>query len=345
MSRYYRIVITDKNGKLYTPPGFSAANLGGASFTSYVNNQTLAAAWNIELDIPVIDAATSQGNSGLRIWGVSVQEIAQANNLNGMNISIYGGMQKGLPLANPAQAGLLVNGKIFQCFGNWQGPAMTLDFVIVPVPITNSDPGGPGTLAKPRNNTLNWPGGQPLGPALKSCLQTAFPSCTVNMNISPDLVRPAGDSPFGFYSTLEQIAQAARAMSLSIIKTTGYQGISIVPVGNVIHVSDGTQNSGKTYDILFQDLIGQPTWLDPLVISFKTIMRADIPYGAKIMMPQTVITNSAQSTSPLVNQKLTFQGGFNVTSMRHVGDYRAPTADAWVTAFEAGAATPVGNTA
>ena len=336
MSRFYRIVIQDPaNGKVITPPGFSAANLGGASYTSFINNQTIPSAWQIELDVPVIDAATSQGFSGLRIFGVSVQEIAQANDLNGKNIHVFGGMQRGLPLANPAQAGLLVNGSIFQCFGNWQGPVMTLDFVIAPVPANGSNPGGIGTLGKPRNLSLNWPGGQPLGPALKSCLETGFPGCTVNVNISSDIVRPAGDMASGFYSTLEQIAQAARAMSRSIVKTTGYAGISIVPVGNTINVFDGTQQAGQSVAIQFQDLIGQPTWIESPNISFKTVMRADLSVGQQITLPKTVVTNTAQASSALVNQKTSFQGGFTIVSMRHVGDFRAASAEAWVSVFEA----------
>src|ERR1700691_4540020 len=101
--RYYRIVVTETTGNVIVPPGFQGL-LGGATYTSFVNNQTLPGAWNVELDLPVIDAATSQGFSLARVWGISNAEIAQANNLAGKNIAIYGGMQKGLPLANPAQS-------------------------------------------------------------------------------------------------------------------------------------------------------------------------------------------------------------------------------------------------
>ena len=335
MSRYYKIVIQDPaSGKVITPPGFSAANLGGASYCSYVNGKTLPAAWQVEIDIPAIDAATSQGFASVRISGVSLQEVSQANNLNGKNIQIFGGMQAGLPLANPAQSGLLVSGNIFQCFGNWQGPVMTLDFVISPIPASGSNPGGIGTLGAPRNMSLNWPGGQPLGPVLQSCLQTAFPGCTVNVNVSSDIVRPAGDMASGYYSTLEQIAQAARSMSKSIVKTAGYAGISIVPVGNTINVFDGTQQKGQSVAIQFQDLIGQPTWIEGLSISFKTVMRADLSVGQQITLPKTVITNTAQAYSALVNQQTSFQGGFTIISMRHIGDFRAATAESWVTVFE-----------
>lgn len=333
--RYYAIQITDpSSGQLYTPPGTSSALLGGNSYTSFVNGVTLPGALNIELDIPVIDAGTPQGFGLLRIWGISVAEIAQANNLIGKNIKIFGGMQKGLPLANPAQAGLLTSGYVYQCFGNWIGADMTLDFVIAPGSGSASNPGGPGTLAKPKNFTLNWQGGQPLGPALKQCLQTAFGSgYTVNVNINSGIVRPTDDTPVGFYSTLEQLSQVVRAMSLSAIKTTGYAGVRIVVNGTTVNAYDTPQ--GNATAIAFTDLVGQPTWIESPNIQLKAVMRADLAVWTPITLPPTITTNTAAANSNIVNQKLTFQSGFYVVSMRHVGNYRAPTADAWCTVIEA----------
>jgi hypothetical protein len=345
--RYYRIVITDPaTGNIVTPPGFTPALLGGATYTSLVNGTTLTGAWNIELDIPVIDAATSQGFSSLRVWGITNAEISQANNLVGKNIQVFGGMARGLPLANPAQSGLLVSGIVYQCFGNNIGTARTLDFVISPGAATSSFSGGVGTLKSPLNFSLNWKGGQPLGPALKSALQTAFPGYTVNVNVSANIVRPAGDTPSGFYSTLEQMAQDVRAMSLSIVKTSGYTGVSIVCSGTTINAFDGTAaNNNSPTQINFQDLIGQPTWIESPNIQLKTVMRADLTVGSQIMLPPTLITNTAQANSSLVNQQTSFQGGFTVISIRHVGDFRAPTGDAWVSVIEASPNIVTGTTA
>lgn len=339
--RYYRIVVTDAaSGQVVTPPGFSSELLDGATYTSFVNGRTLPNAWNVELDVPVIDAATSQGFALARVWGISVAEIAQANDLNPdfaknkfKNIAIYGGMQKGLPLANPAQSGLLVSGIVFQCFGNWVGNAMTLDFVIAPGQATSSNPGGVGSLKNPRNFTLNWEGGKPLGPALKSCLETAFPGFTVNVNIDSTIVPRTGDTPSGAYRTLGLLSQVVRAMSQSIIQKDGYPGVSIVVNGNTINVFDAAQGNAKA--IAFQDLIGQPTWLEGGSISLKAVMRADLKVLDKITLPQTIVRNSELSNSSLINQRATFQGGFFVTSLRHVGDYRNNSAEAWVTVIEA----------
>jgi hypothetical protein len=296
----------------------------------------------------VIDAATSQGFSTVTIFGVSIQEIMQANDLKGKNISISGGMQKGLPLANPAQAGVLVTGVINQAFGNWEGTNMSLDLVVAPGPamMSSNNTGGPGSLKAPKNLTLNWPGGQPLGPALQSCLQTGFPGYTVNVNVSPNLVRPSGDNIGGIFPTIGNLCESVRGMSTSIVKTTGYAGVSMVMNGSTIEVFDGTaQQNGNPIQIAFTDLIGNPTWIQSPNISVKVVMRAQgLKVGAKFMLPPTVVNNTADANSNLINQRATFQGGFSIVSLRHVGRYRNPAGDGWVTVIEGAPNNVVGQT-
>lgn len=330
--RYYRLVISDPtSGNVITPPGFDGL-LGGASYTSFINGQTLPGAWDVELDIPVIGQATPQGQALARVWGISQQEISQANDLNGKNIAIYGGMQKGLPLAKPRQAGLLVQGFIFQAFGNAIGVDRTLDLVIM-AGSGQAPNQGTGTLAAPKNLVLNWLAGSPLAAALTTTLQTAFPGYIVNVNLNSGIVRP--NDEVGFFPTLEQLAQYARETSLDVIKTANYPGVSIVVNGSSISVFDGTGTAGATTQIAFEDLIGQPTWIDAPNISIKTVMRGDLTVGQQIALPKALVTNTAAASSALVNQQVAFQGSFTIVSQRHVGAFRQPSADAWVTVIEA----------
>jgi hypothetical protein len=358
--RYYSIVLTNpQTGQVLTPPGF-AGLLGGATYTSYVNGQTLPAAWNVEMDLPLIGLASPQGNGFVRVWGISLAEIGQANNLGakasgqlGMNITVSGGMQKGLPLANPKQAGVLFSGSIFQAYGNWIGTDMTLDMVVMPGTSSMANPGGLGTPRAPKNISLNWRANVPLSGPLTTALQTAFPGYTVNVAISPNIVR-AYDQVH-IIPTLGDLATFVRSVSQAVIKTAGYIGVTIVPLpNNVISVFDGTQAqaaqagssspsatgsasaspSAGTKSIAFQDLIGQPTWIESPLIQVKTVMRADIVPGDQVTLPQAVVTNTAQANSSLINQQLAFQGTFTVTSGRHVGNYRQASADAWVTVFD-----------
>lgn len=247
--RYYSIVITNKDGK--APPNFQAvagASVQGATFTSFVNGQSVPGALNIELDIPVAPFHAPAGFGLVRIWGISLQQIAQAADLNGMSIAVYGGMQKGLPLANPQQSGLLAQGTITQAFGNWEGTSQTLDLIF-----GASD----GTAAAPANVTHNWQKGTACQDAIKSAISTAFPKCTVDVNVSSKLVLPETD--VGFYGTLGEYASYLFQMSRSILGTANYVGVHVAQTGQKITVYDGTGTQQDPRQIVFQDLIGQPT--------------------------------------------------------------------------------------
>jgi hypothetical protein len=95
MSRYYSIVITSQSGTVITPPG--AAGGSQATYTSYVNGAVQPNALDMEMDVSVasFDTPAGQGDTGsiVRIWGISLQEITQAFNLNNNLISVYGGFQ------------------------------------------------------------------------------------------------------------------------------------------------------------------------------------------------------------------------------------------------------------
>jgi len=54
-------------------------------------------------------------------------------------------------------------------------------------------------------------------------------------------------------------------------------------------------------------------------------------------MPKTLITNTQQAQSALVNQAAAQQGTFLVTSIHHFGNFRQPDAYSWVTEFNAAA--------
>jgi hypothetical protein len=84
------------------------------------SSRTNPAALNIEFDIPSYNMATPVGQAGLRIWGIGILDLKNAGQYFGKNIQIYAGMAQGLPLANPKQYGLILEGTIIQVFGNWQ---------------------------------------------------------------------------------------------------------------------------------------------------------------------------------------------------------------------------------
>jgi hypothetical protein len=329
--RYYSIVITDPNTEqVFRPPGFASLNLP-FSYGSFLNGKTLSNAWNVEINVPVVEAALPSGDAWVRVWGVSLAEIAQASDLNNQLISVYAGMQKGLPLANPAQAGLIVQGYVLQAFGNWIGTDQTLDLIIQPGPPPT---GAALTTPTPRNLTLNWLAGQPLSAALATTLSTAYPGLQQQINISSNLVR--ADNQVGYYANLSQLAQFVKQVTRSMLGGT-YSGVAIMLANNTLSAYDGTTTgtaaSPQTL-LAFQDLIGQPTWINSPNISVKTVMRADLKVGQQFKLPPAIITNTQQANSYVANQKAAFQGGFQVQSMFHYGNLRQPDAASWATVIE-----------
>jgi hypothetical protein len=335
--RYYSIVITSpQTGQIIRPPGFASLNLP-ATYTSFVNGQSIPGALNVEFDILAAPFASAALGSFVRVWGISRQEISQASDLNGLNIAVYAGMQKGLPLAtaafNAGQSGLIAQGKIFQAFGNWIGTEMTLDLNIQP---------DTGTLDTPRNIVLNWQKGTPLSQAIATTLSTGFPEYQQSINISSKIVLPQDE--VGFFPTLATFSEYVKETSRNILGGT-YPGAGIQLTGKTLSVYDGTTPSTPK-QIQFQDMIGQPTWIDPASVQTKFVMRADLNIGDQIKFPQgqnganIPVTTVQGATNPTVNAQATFQGAFLITRIRHVGNFRQPDAAAWNTTVDA-VTTPV----
>lgn len=338
--RYYSITITDPaTGNVIRPRIFQPLKLPD-TYTSYVNGKTLPGALDIEIQAVAYPYAVPKQGSFIRIWGISLQEISNGTDLNGKDIIVKAGMQKGLPLARPSQNGVILQGSIFQCNGNWIGTDKTLDIMLLP------------TEAKPKNFAFNWPKNTPLADAIKATLGTALPNLDPKISISGDLKLPG--NMVGSYAKLEDFAQAIKRVSnlpaFAGIKTLSgakYSGVDITVKEKTVLVYDGTADyAANSYSnpkkIDFIDLIGQPTWLNATKINFKCVMRADISVGDYVSLPTSlappyVLTTqgSALPNTP-ARDKLTFKGGkFVVQNVYHWGRYRQPSAEAWCTTYDA----------
>jgi hypothetical protein len=337
--RYYDVKIY-KAGQ-----AISAANMI-REYTSYpasgTGNTNDPGALNILLDAYVVYAAAQAQQAALQIWGPPISDLMQANNFTTCQIEVYGGFQKGLPLNNQNQSGLILSGEIIQSFGNWQGTDMTLDFVIV----------ANGTVAAQQNNiVLNWVAGTQLSQAIKAALAIAFPASTINVNISPKLV--LNYTAPGAYPSLKPFAQTINALTKEIIGGS-YQGVNITVKPGSIDVTDGTVTPSAVTQIAFQDLIGQPTWVtssdSSLAIQFVCPMRADLSVGDYIQLPEGILgtanngfgvpgtVTTTQGTLPAFKQQSIFKGKFLIIQVHHMGEFRSPDGQAWVTVFDA---TPV----
>jgi hypothetical protein len=355
--RYYDLSILNSQGQLLasTSAGFVPSRTGLPTFSSrvkqangqFVNNP---GALNLEMDIPIAGYALPQGAAWIRVWGIGLRTIGQASNLNRnpatgqgpASFILSGGMGKGLPLANPAQAGILAQGQVYNAYGQWQGPEQSLDLNL-----------GPAIVDPPNGISFVWQPGQELSAAIASCLATAFPALQPpQISITTGLIQSNSSvNVVGFYESLSQFADYILQTTLKIGKNlTGnpyYPGVTISFRGNTIYVTDGSQNP-NTVQLAFQDLIGQPTWIGINSISFKCVLRADIQIGTMVTMPPDPGTGGTSIISALAltqqgaavpgapaRNSSVFKGKFFVTEVHHFGNLRQPDADSWATAFVA----------
>lgn len=327
MSRYYEIAIT--------APGATAPL---RIWTSQPNGVYDPGAWDVEFDVLAYDFAHPMGLSTLTIQGPSIQDLNQQisyagkiyKTFSGMTITLKGGMQKGLPLANPKQAGILTSGTIYQSFGNWEGTEQTLDFVIAP---------SPATFQQPANFVFQWTAGTPIAYALKNLLGTVYPGYALNINVNPNLV--LNHSEVHYCGTLQQFAQYVQAFTKARGQTMfgpTYPGVFIaITGGNTISCFDNTPPASLPVPISFNDLIGQPTWIAVDVMQMKLVMRADLSVGTYVTMPPKLIPGagtiiSQAASLPSYNKNnATFQGLFKVIAQRHIGHFRGSDASNWAT--------------
>ena len=334
-------VSTDSSGMSVVTVAGSNGVRATSTFTSWVkalNGQMVSdpGALNIEFDFATIPFNTPQGSAQITVHGVGLQMIGQAANLNGQNITLQAGMKPGLPLATAAasQAGTILEGSIFQAFGNWQGTDQTLCLVCYP-------------SASQQDQTIQfyWPANMPLSTALANTFSQAFPKYNQQITIS-NISRPADGH--GYYFNLQQLSdyiqQISRKIGVSIYGAQ-YPGVSISVTGNTIIAYDSV-NPLKTIQIAFQDTIGQPTWISSTDITFKTVLRADISVGMIIKLPTGIsgyALNSAASAQPNTpaSSKSAFQGSFFVNEVHHWANFRQPDADSWNTTFTAAFIPPM----
>lgn len=327
--RYYDIKITD--------PGAGGKEI--VRYTSHPKGKMAPpdpGALQIEMVLEIATEKTGTTNSFVKIWGVSLEQISQAQNLNPVdnssggtqkskNIVIYGGMGKGLPLAKPQLAGKLLEGQIIQAFGNWTGVNMTLDLIVAPGVVPAASPAQPNII-------FNYKAGQDLATAIKNTLDTAFPQLSSLIKIGKNLVLNY-DQP-GFFGTLSQFAEYINGLSKAIQTAPGYRGVEMSVNEKTITVFDGSA-AALAKEIKFDDLVGQPTWIEPGLIQVQCVMRSDIKMGDFIKLPPTLVTTQSASLTGFarLKQGLVFSGTLNVTGkyIRHVGNYKSPQGEAWST--------------
>lgn len=310
MSRYYSLTIT--------PTGSTTPF---RTYTSHPNNIYDPAALNIEYDALVGPYGTPSGASTVTVYGIPLQDLTQAQQFAGMTLELKAGMRAGLPLVNPAQAGTILKGTIFQSFGNWEGVDQTLDFVVIP---------GVYTVDNPGNVLLDWSAGMSLADALKQTFSVAYPGFPVSMNISGDFVQ-SHDEPH-ICGALDQLAQVVGDITEGVFDNRVTIGIQ---AGEIV-VYDSTYRPGPI-QLNFNDFVGQPTWIGVNTIQTKMVARADLRMGSIVKMPEGLqnapgyIKTTAAAYPSSIKYQTTFQNNFIINELRQIGNFRSADAAQWST--------------
>lgn len=340
--RYYKIVLTSPTSN--TDSGSSTTTTANKSltFTTHPNGVTSApdmGALHVIMDLPITTFDQPNGAAYVEIRGVDIQTVSQASNLQGYNVKIYSGMGTGYPLAKSSQSGLTLIGTVYQAFGNWVGTDMSLNLLIQPFNEAITQETHP-------NFVWHWQKGQTIQDAINKCITAAMPGYTCKFSLASNLVGDHDD--VGFYNDFNSIAEIILNASRSVNKASDYYGIQFFVSGQTFYFFDNSSSSSPK-KIEFTDLVGQPTWLGPVSlpkIIFQTVMRSDIAMNDVITMPlfnqpgsktlsgYGTIAPSGQSIQTPKDRAL-FQGNYQITSIRHIGDSRNPDGNAWVTVFEA----------
>lgn len=338
--RFYELTLTDpKSGEVWQPSptgdGLVKTRPGsGPSFSTHDNGILIPGALILELDVPNLPFNQPAGSAFLRLWGIGLPSLGQAADLNGQNIRLLAGMKSGLPLANPNQAGLILQGTIFQSYGLWQGMNQTLELICYP-PAADDD----------QALTFDWPKGTSLSSALLVTFRQAFSKYRMTFNVEgvSDLVQNF-DEKGGRYTRLTQFGQWLQQRTEKIgsaIYGSNYSGVVLTIVGNTLYAFDNVRKS-PVKQLEFQDFVAQPTWIDSATINFKMVMRGDLSVGSRVKFPSQgflapyilTTTNAAVPNAPS-RSKTVFQGVFTIIRARHFGNSRQPDADSWVTSFDA----------
>lgn len=337
--RFYDLQTTaasPSDGSISTPSGIMAASGTSVgvkrSWTSFPNGSFDPGALDVVFDLQIAPGHVPSGATVISVHGVDMADLLQAQDFRGSSLSLTAGMQGGLPLsaAQPAP-GLLINATVFGAFGNWQGTEQTLDLLVIPSVYTQDAPG---------NLVFNWQPGQAFEDAVKSALKPAFPASKLTVKVNPALTT---DQPIlhrartanGLAHHLHQLTQGTSALG------TNYPGVSLYFNGSEITVTDFSAGTGSTIALKFNDLIGQPTWLEPPTLTINTILRADVKIGSLITLPvgdvagPGSVTTLPTTSGSVFNNKLNFSGTFVVTAIRAVGQFRGTNADAWASVIQA----------
>lgn len=241
----------------------------------------------------------------VEIHNILPRYLSQESNLVGKTIQFWAGMQHGLPLAKPDQYGLIFSGTIQRAIKIIQGSESKM---ILYVRSTNTGDAGPVFEVKK---------GQDVVAAIKSA-----------MSQLPNVKTVFDDQLGAFPAESDDKAALTNLSDLAVI--CDKYDITMYPYAGGIRFIDSTLGDTsvleKTIDA--EDLIGEPVAINTQEINIQVTLRGDIVAFQKVKLPKIRINPITGITEI---SAISETGVYRVNELRHCGDYRNPSAEAWVT--------------
>ena len=315
--RYYRITVTPQQGSFAgIPLTFTTID----SVTPYGNYSAL----QVELDIMQAFLHQPQQLGLVRIKGVVYSDISQASDYNGARIQVWVGMSLGLPLANASQQGLILDGTVFQAFGNWQGTNVSLDLVVGPSSFANNN-------ENPANLSWTWYKDTTLQESINQTLSNAYKDIKITGIISPNL--KAIQTQTNIFTNLTSFAQNIKGISKSYKIQENYNGVNMVATNNGVFLDDGTVSSTNFSLVNYEDLIGNITYISAAQIQAKIVMRGNLQLLNYIQFPKGSPVATVDTKNPLnfYRNEIPFKGIYQISQIHHMGNSRQADANSWVT--------------
>ncbi|QKJ58797.1 hypothetical protein [Serratia fonticola] len=332
--RAYRLELVDKEGKsILDATGNKIFPLTCVKDNGNYNSSAL----QITFDINIIDQDDFSSGAMVTIYGLPLSFIAQAVNLFGAKVKLFAGFVPGLPLTQGSEIGLIFSGEVWSAYANWEGVNQSLNLIVNPLPYVDIN-------SKPISISLDGKKGQKLGDVLLPALKTAFQDKEIIINISDKLVL-SEDWPT-VVTSLSDLSMLLSRHTPGMTGDRNYQGVSLIVQRGAIRIFD-SYFIGTKRTVKLKDFVGQPTWLGYNYVSFKFVMNPNISVSDVLVIPPDI--NKGMTSILSVgdgyqflnkNNAITFTGEYRVMAVRHIGDFRNPSGEAWVTVVEA---TPFTN--
>lgn len=322
--RRYRIVITPSDTTSTNNVNGTSVSAGRSLiYDSQINGQDNPSALDIAFDVVVAGMDLALPGSYIQVFGVPITEVSKVRRWQGAKISLWGGFSSGFPLADASQYGLLAKGTILQAYGNWSGLDQSVVFVLT-------------AAGTDREVNFYWEKGKTLSSAVSSALYQytgyKFKSMLTNDAVATQTVAHYSDSIYTFGQYLKEYTN-------SIGLASGLNGVLLVCNGDSITLYDSPVSSNVT-TINFNDFQGQPLYFGYGGPTVQTALnlRHDLSIGSKFKFPNEVSTgylmNTPSSMATLPKDNSIISGTFIANSIRHIGKFRDPHADSWVTVVD-----------